>query len=197
MCIRLQYKSLFIKFLGFKREGKKSWQNAINTLCNQVPFSHEWAGSHLRILQVLSCLVSEGARSVWSSQKLAKRLKNGGSAICESMPFTGRGMCRRRHVEGTVGEGGGECACSGEGKDQQGVGSGEGGPSASHIWTPKPPSDATPLRSAHANHHQLIPPATSAAPRLITAHDCLHLSPLPASPQPPAYLPLSVLTLNQ
>lgn len=53
---------------------------------------------------------------------------------------------------------------------------------ASHICILKPPSDATPLRRAHANHQQLTPPATSVTPRLITAHDRLHLSSPPASP---------------
>lgn len=72
-------------------------------------------------------------------------------------------------------------------KSLKGYGSREGGPLASHIWTLKLPSDATPLRSAHANHHQLTLPATSAAPQLITAHNCLHLSsPLARSHHLPA-----------
>lgn len=46
----------------------------------------------------------------------------------------------------------------------------------------KPPSDAILLRSTHANLHQLTPPATSALPQLITAHNCLHLSSLLPAP---------------
>lgn len=60
----------------------------------------------------------------------------------------------------------------------------EGGSLASHTWTLKPPSDPARLRSAHANHHQLAPPATSAAPLLVTLHDCLHLSSPPPAPTP-------------
>lgn len=61
------------------------------------------------------------------------------------------------------------------------MGTGEGAPLASPIWTLNLPPDATPLGGACANHRQLTSRHICNT-WLITAHSRLHLSSPPASP---------------